>query len=288
MPRLSLALLVLATLCARCTSVDEPVARDAWLQIPGARFIDGAMPRATDGPVVTAIDSPNNSVRPGQRGKSLAGRTDDRAYSLAIGLDGDRGYWIVPVSLRSVLFPGEIEFQTAVDFNAQLPPGAHTLRIEAGDGAGRFGAASTLDLTAVSRVANASLVVSLDWDQDADLDLWVDLPDGNRLSERGLRDSDGQIVPIDPNVGPVLDADSNARCTIDGRRAENALWQSPLPGHYVVRVETWSLCGQPRTSYTATVRLRGSTLITTHGASFDDGPPTSGTAPVVAEFDIAP
>lgn len=281
-------LLVVCALAVECRSVDQPVARDAWLQIPGARFVDAQWPTPTDGPVVTAIESPNNTVRPGQRGKTVAGRTDGRAFALAIGLDGDRGYWIVPVGLQSVLYPGEIEFQTGADFSAQLPPGAHTLRLEARDSDGRYGPASALDLTVASRVTDAVLVVSLDWDQDADFDLWVDLPDGSRLSERGLRDGSGQVLSIDPATGPVLDADSNARCQIDGRRAENALWQSPLPGHYVVRVETWSLCGQSRASYSITVRLRGTTLLMVHGAAFDGEPPTTGRALIVAEFDIAP
>ena len=288
MSRRSIVEVFLGAWMSACTGVDEPVARDAWLQIPGSRYVAGPMPVESDGPTVTAIDSPNNTIRPGQRGKSVSGRTDARAYSLAFGLAGDRGYWIVPVGLRSVLYPGEIEFATSLDFSAQLPPGALTLRIEAGDAAGHFGTASTLDFTAVSLVANATLVVSLDWDQDADLDLWVDLPDGTRLSERGLRGQDGRVVQVDPSIGPLIDADSNARCVIDGRRAENALWQSPLPGHYVVSVETWSLCGETRASYNVDVRLRGTTIAAAQGASFDNAPPTTGTAWVVAEFDIAP
>lgn len=93
---------------------------------------------------------------------------------------------------------------------------------------------------------------------------------------------------MDPQVGPILDANSNAVCVIDGRRIENAIWHTPASGHYVARVESFSLCGRPRTSWTVTVRRGGTVTEIVHGASFDTGSPTTGQALTVAEFDIAP
>ena len=54
--------------------------------------------------------------------------------------------------------------------------------------------------------------------------------------------------PGDPNgfkTGGILDFDSNGNCVIDGRRAENIFWTvAPPSGHYIARVDTYSMCGE--------------------------------------------
>ncbi len=103
-----------------------------------------------------------------------------------------------------------------------------------------------------------ALVVSLNWDTEADLDLHVVIPnvadpdDADRALDQapiGCRRSPS-AQPLDPTrlaTAPYLDFDSNANCVIDGLRQENVIFPTggaPPPGDYTVRVDTSSLCGQ--------------------------------------------
>jgi hypothetical protein len=66
----------------------------------------------------------------------------------------------------------------------------------------------------------------------------------------------------------VLDLDSNGGCVPDGRRAENVIWREPPPpGHYIVRVDTFSLCGQPSAFWRLAVYRRGTRIATASGTS---------------------
>jgi len=63
------------------------------------------------------------------------------------------------------------------------------------------------------------------------------------------------VTPDQVAAAGYLDFDSNAACVIDGRRQENVIFSLPpddnsfvpVPppsGEYIVRVDTFSLCGQ--------------------------------------------
>jgi len=282
------ALALLAVALGRCEGVDAPSGADAAMRVQGARYVSGRLPAPGDGPRVTTVDSPNNTVRPGQRAKAVSGRTGGTGRTVALALDNDQGYWILPVGSPSVYFPGELEFETLVDFADTLDPGRRALLLEAADATGRYGPLARLDLTVATALPGAALSVTLRWDTDADLNLQVTQPDGRVLSSRGLRAPNGDLVRVDAGAGPTFDLDSNARCAIDGRRAESALWGAPPPGRYVVAVEAWSLCGQSRASWSARVLLRGAVIGTVEGASFDTAVPTTGHALAVLTFDVAP
>ena len=61
-------------------------------------------------------------------------------------------------------------------------------------------------------------------------------------------------------TGGQLDLDSNAGCGSDGPRAENIFWGDGIVvprGEYILRVDYWSSCGAPSTTYTVTINLRG-------------------------------
>lgn len=281
------SLLVTAALVA-CGGVDMPSGLDAWMVVRGARYVPGAMPAASGAVAVTAVDSPNNTVRPGQRGKVIAGRCGAGTYSVALGLDGDAGWWILPVAGRSVLLPGELEFEGELDLGSSLPPGSRRLRLHAIDGAGRLGPASGVDLRVATTIPDGVLVVALRWDSDADLNLVVRQPDGNALSNRGLRTPSGTVVRVDPAAGPSLDLDANARCAIDGRRAENAVWSAVPAGTWSVRVEAWSLCGRAAARFEVVAYARGAVIARATGVFSDARAPVPGEALEVLRFETPP
>jgi hypothetical protein len=88
-----------------------------------------------------------------------------------------------------------------------------------------------------------------------------------------------------------LDFDSNAGCVIDGRRQENVIWGSMFqPGHYLVRVDTVSLCGQPTARWSVDALLGGMPIA---GSSGQSGPTdtrfthlAAGVGVLALEFDV--
>jgi hypothetical protein len=135
------------------------------------------------------------------------------------------------------------------------------------DAKGQLGAPFVLPLTVKAPPASGALVFTLSWDTQADLDLHVLVPnpdDPTTPIEIWSRSPVGlpPLGPADPpyddataKAAPYLDLDSNAACVIDGRRRENVIFSSPPAdgsfepvappdGTYIVRVDTFSMCGQ--------------------------------------------
>src|SRR5882724_2677757 len=95
---LSLCLLLLAG----CGGAAADRGLSAEMRVSSASFIEGAMPRAEDGPKVISVDLSSNAVRAGEVDHPLKGALDPHATAAAVGLAGDRGYWIVPAGLPDV------------------------------------------------------------------------------------------------------------------------------------------------------------------------------------------
>jgi hypothetical protein len=266
------ALSIVIAACGTGTTPDAGA--DGWLRIDGAQFFRGAMPGDGDGPAVAVIDLATNAVRAGQLGKPMKGALDPSATAAAIGLEGDRGYWILPAGAPEVASPTFPTFRAQMSFARDLPEGDRAIVVRAVDDEGRFGKERRETLTAKAfGPPDGALVISLAWDANADLDLHVIDPAGNEIFNRDInstpRPAPGQ--PVDPEAwksGGVLDFDSNAQCTIDGRRQENVIWTVPPPaGRYVVRVDTPSLCGETGARWSVRALKDGALLAEAQGAS---------------------
>jgi hypothetical protein len=162
---------------------------------------------------------------------------------------------------------GDFTFSTRASFAVNLPPTlAIAFQAVTSDGVGGPVQVQSYKLESVP--PKGEMVVSLDWDTQADLDLRVTMPtsDGGSM-EVGTRKRTS-LVPATPGDPPpnaeqigaaaYLDMDSNAQCSIDGRQQENIVWPvAPLPGEYVVRVDTFSLCGEASAHWTVRVWRNG-------------------------------
>lgn len=233
-----------------CDDRTQPdLATDAQLRVDGGQFFRGDMPGDESGPPVRTV-AVSPIVHPGSVSRTCSGVMDPAATAVALALEGDSGYWIVPAGLPDVTAPGFPTFATSIAFSSRLPVGTRMFLARAVDREGRFGASFVrpLDVTPVPRPVGR-FVISLTWDDEADLDLHVVDPRGVEIWKRNINSYEppppgaSPEPPNTPHPGGVLDFDSNAACVQDGRRAENVVYaDKPPSGHYVVRVDTFSLC----------------------------------------------
>jgi hypothetical protein len=263
----------------------------ARLQIAGAQFVPGTMPAVTAGaPRVDALNLETTAIWPGETDKPVDGAVDPSATAVAIALDGDEGYWIVPTGVPDFSAPTLPTFDATASFAPTLAAGAYTLEVSAIDASGAFGAPMMQTLTALASspsvtTPQGALVVTLHWDTESDLDLHVVDPLGDEIFH-----GDPQTFEADGGIEAQLDWDSNANCIIDGRRQEDVVWTGiPPSGTYVVRVDTASLCGQAIANWTVTATLRGGQVGKASGVSLDSdtwGPHDRGAGLLAFSFDV--
>jgi hypothetical protein len=265
---------ITAAALSACDGASSDLGLDAWMRVSGAQYVEGSPPEGSAGPEVVSVDLSSNQIRAGQIGKPLSAALDPRATAAAIGLEGDRGYWIVPAGLPDVQAPDFPTFHVELSFAPDLAAGEYSLDVHAADVDGRLGPPRVLPLTASGEpVPAGALVVTLHWDTEADLDLHVVDPAGVEIYKRNINSYEppppGQVPdPTAWQKGGLLDVDSNAACVIDGRRRENVIWKDAAPsGHYVVRVDTFSLCGEASAAWRIDVRKAGAVLAHAEGRS---------------------
>jgi hypothetical protein len=268
----------------------------ALLQVAGAQFVAGSMPASTAGPEVASIQLLTNTIWPGCSNKPIRGALGPSATAATLALSGDEGYWIVPAGVPDVSAPTLPTFRATASFSTSLTPGAYSLQVRAVDGAGNFGPPSAQTLTALaqppSRTVQGELVITLTWDTEADVDLHVVDPLGNEVFH-GAPSSCNAYAPGGSTPGEscgILDVDSNANCAIDGLRQEDVIWAAAPPaGHYLVRVDTTSLCGQVSARWTVRAIVHGTAIGTVKGTAFDTdtrGAHDRGAGMLALEFDV--
>jgi hypothetical protein len=242
------------------------------LRLLGAQFVSGEIDGTdhSSAPTVERIDSQNNKVYPGITGKSIGGAAGPGATSVLIGMRGDSGHWILPVQSQDQTSPGDFVFSAKASFSPTVPLGPATLLYRAVSQEGDVGPPSPQALDVEAPAVQGALVISLEWDTEADLDLRVTAPDaqGNEVEIWSRNKSSlARPAPGDPPASAadvaaagVLDFDSNSQCQIDGRRQENVVWTT-LPsqtlGLYTARVDAFSMCGEPLAHWRVRVLLNG-------------------------------
>jgi hypothetical protein len=225
------------------------------LIVEGAQFFPGDLPTNDAGPAVTAVNSMANFGYPGQAGKQLNGDVVPAANALLMRFaDLGTGYWSVPVGAPDPQMAGDLAWSCTVDFAWDLPLGTHNLDFVAMDMNGVPGPTNPIPYTILPRIPPGNkLVISLQWDSTADLDLHVLTPGGVDLSAKNPTTEPDGGAPPPPDSGNI-DRDSNANCVQDGFRQEDAIWMgTPPPGAYLISVDMFSACGAPSADFVVTV-----------------------------------
>jgi len=264
------SLLVLALFVALGSACDGERAdegADASLGVLGATFVRGEMPAESVGIKVQSLELGVNTLRPGSTGTLCAGSVEKGATAVALGLHGDRGYFIVPAKKPALQAPESPIFEASLALSGRLPEGTYELYARAVDASGRFGPRSARPLTVRATPLRPSFLrVSLRWEGEADLDLRVTDPTGAEISRNDINAAGAAApgTPVDPNAaktGAILDFDSNAQCVFDGRNEENVLYRAAPPsGLYVVRVDATSMCGAATAPFSVSVSREGAVL----------------------------
>jgi len=251
-----LGIVALASLGA-CSGTSPSSGQGAWMHVEGAQYYAGTIdvsPQA-DEPAVHSLSTQNGVLYPGVIDKSITGTVGPGSSAVILGLVGDAGYWVIPVSTFDQYTPGDFTFSCKASFSAQTQTadgGGLTLAVRATNLKGEMGPALLQPVVMEAVRPAGDLVISLDWDTQADLDLHVQLPSADAgVNEIWSRKPSG--LPIgtigatfdEGTAAGYLDRDSNSQCAIDGNRVENVIFPGTAPsGHYVVRVDTFSLCGE--------------------------------------------
>jgi hypothetical protein len=267
---------------ASCGGASPESGIEAALRLsgPGVQYVPGTLldDPAAVGPAVHSISASGN-VFPGAVGRSVSGSVEMGSSSVLVGLVGDLGHYIVPVTGMDIDNPPDLQFSAQAALARTAPAGSDAIRVRAVSVDGRVGPAAAQTLTVQATPVTGTLVISLVWDTEADLDLHVVTPtadgktaelwSGNRSTLRPRSPLEGGAYTDEElATAGVLDFDSNAQCVIDGLLNENAYWKVPPPaGHYIVRVDTFSMCGQGAAHWTLTVTDNGVPVGTYVGVS---------------------
>jgi hypothetical protein len=249
-----------------CDSVGADPGLRAVLRVRGGQFYDSPPPLPAGGPEVTAMGTSSSIVRAG-RGTVLYGQVPRGTGAIALWLPGDAGYWLVEPGVPDLLLPAQLTFEARLEVSPLAPAGPAELRACAVDETGVCGPLRKVSLAITSEAEPTGvLVVALGWSGESDLDLHLVAPGPVEVWEGNINSTTppppGELA--DPEAwkqGGVLDFDSNKGCVIDGQRRENVVWeQEPPAGHYLVRVDPSSLCGEPEARWWVEVRWRGAVV----------------------------
>jgi hypothetical protein len=269
---LSFASMLVASGVASCSNgVQADTGSDAYMQVVGAQFVRGPMPAGSkSGPAVEQITLLNANIWPGLTDFGVGGAIDPAGTAAAIGLQGDRGYWIVLAGTPNVAAPTFPTFGATAEFSTGIVPGKYTLVVRAVDENGNYGLPKSQILVGQSSPTTpplvGDLVVTLKWDNDANLDLHVVQPDGFEV----YWNAESSQTEMDGGSYGYIDYNSNANCVIDGLNREDAIWpQEPPPGHYTVRVDAANLCGEPIANWNVQAIYHGKQIAQASGVATD-------------------
>ncbi len=266
---------VLAVLTACETASPDP-GLDSLLQVANAQYRPGGFPDDQGGPAALALATRHERIPIGRLVERATGTLEPTAHAAVFGVDGIDGTWLVPAGLPDFSAP-DLPTATAIFGLADsFAPGEFTLRVAASDADGRFGAPANVALLAEATPLVGPLVIGLQWEGAADLDLHVIDP----LGGEAWSDKPNTMPPPVPGepVDPlayrkfgILDHDGNASCHRDGRPSEHVVWsESPPAGDYVVRVDARAMCGASSQAWTVTVHRDGALRFTAAGLAVPD------------------
>jgi hypothetical protein len=270
-----LAILALAACDGGATS--DP-GYGAKLQIAGAQYRPGPLPTANGGPDAIQLTTEHGAITIGDFHEPLSAVLGPGTSGVVIGVQGSVDGWILPADVPAFDTPNDPGLSAIIGVADDFPPGPFSLVLYGVDPDGHYGHPITADLTAdLSPPPDGMLLVGLDWEGTADLDLHVVDPlggeaySGNPNTYQPPPPGDPPDPPDAYLAGGILDRDANQNCHRDGRPAEHVIWTMPPPaGAYVVRVEARNMCGDASEAWEVSALHNGVLIGASRGVATDD------------------
>lgn len=235
------------------------------ISIPNSVLRTGEIPasQGSNIPVINSVQH-NTSFIPGGGVpmQILATTQSGNITKLFVGLEGFAGYYEVSIAQASV-FVNPIVAQSVT--HDEL-----TFNVSVGDNNGNVSELYTFTVTRID-VGTGRLQVSLTFDQNTDLDLYLVEPDGETIYYGNSSSSNGGI----------LDLDSNPACYIDGVNNENITYDEQAEietGTYTVRVNNYSDCVNQQVNFSVVARYNGQLIATSGNSNPYNGSFAAGTS----------
>lgn len=246
-----------------------------YFTIPDARVVGTDIPEATSDITIYEVGGLNYALPGGSNTVSVV--PSELTTKILVGVDGVKGYYELSDDAFSAMRlkdVGEYTLRFSLIMNTKLNSN-FIIKIALVDEEGNVGEVFLIPVSFI--LANTGVFqLTVSWDKENDVDLYVVEPDGNVIyyNNPGYEDEPGDLPQ------GFLDIDSNADCEIDGINSENIsfLKKSYLQnGVYDVRVNLYDNCEvSGKTYYTAIARVNGKLIAVPgysnpYNGSFDPG-----------------
>jgi hypothetical protein len=239
----------------------------ALLELPGSTLKDGDVPNNIGGanaPIINTLNANVNFIAGGGCPIQVfsTAQGSNTISKVFLGADGYDKYYEMTV-LSSLFSINPIVMQS-------VTRNSITLKVSVGDNAGNVSSVHTATLSRVD-AGTGVLQISLTFDKDTDLDLYLVEPNGEVIYYGNSTSANGGL----------LDLDSNPGCWIDGVNNENITYDSQATiesGTYTVRVNNYSDCVGQQVNYILTARYNGSLIPVSGNTNPYNGSFAAGTA----------
>lgn len=252
-------LFVCPLLIAACGGTDPNFGLGEPIVVYDGQFVQGLLPESSLSTPTTT--SPVSDVpAPFERSAGIVyqgnASRDAAAVGIQIGELGS-GYYLIPTGPTNAQDPRLLTWSFTMNLQSALPPGRHKLHTVAFDAEGNPGPRSEMTFcvrslrpdngnSCFTEISPPALVVSLEWDRPADLDLILVLPDGSRINAQRPSGTTNE----NDTSGGQLTLDSNANCLFDGRQREDIVFaEFPRAGTYAAYVNLFRACKEESVTY---------------------------------------
>jgi hypothetical protein len=260
-------------------SKPQSVLEREYFTVQNAEVQQGEIPQSSSAGTFSGVTI-NRNVLPG--GSSFVSlNSAERISEIYVGAAGVNEYYRLAVNAQGTQAAMQAAAQTnlaqfVILFSQNLSQ-SFTIQISARLNSGSLTSLYTAPLQFIN-AGTGALQVSLSFDNDKDVDLYVVEPDGGVI----YYGNKGGSMVTDPETGVYyrewgLDIDSNASCYIDGINNENIYYPTEYiqSGKYEVWVNMYENCDSSiPTNWVITATKEGSLVPVTYGQN-----PTSGVYP---------
>ncbi len=234
-------------------SCQKDVVEDKYFSVENGEYVPQKFPAQSDDALtIDAVDGNGYVIPGGAAGISIVPSSE--ANYVLVGVQGETGYFKVPATITDNSI--NIYLVISQDLEAE----DFVILVALSNDGSTAGEIKEISVNTVT-VGTGKLQISLNWDQENDIDLHLVEPDGEEIYY-GCSESSN---------GGKLDLDSNPDCDIDGVNNENIFYDDEATieeGTYTVRVDMYANCSvTENTKYSVVVHYDGDVISTTEGGN---------------------